>query len=294
MLSAQEAAAAAAAHAARVEGWTREHLARRSHGDSHPVWDFLFDYYSLKPAQLARWHPGVGTAIAGEDLRAAWRDYHVTTAACEGGRPGEPVTAVDVAGLWARRGASFEFIADLFAATESNPAHFDCFGLHEWAMVYRTDTPRHSLPLRLGAVGTNAVVDSHQVRCTHFDAFRFFTPAARPHNARQLTRDDQISCEQSGCLHATMDLLKWALKLGPLVPGEVLLDAFALARDARRLDMEASPYDCRGLGFGVVPIETPEGKAEYVRRQRALAAEGSRLRARLSAVVAEARSRAGR
>ncbi len=40
------------------------------------------------------------------------------------------------------------------AKTAANPAQFDCFGLHEWAMVYKTDSPRHDLPLRLGAAGT--------------------------------------------------------------------------------------------------------------------------------------------
>ena len=40
-----------------------------------------------------------------------------------------------------------------------------------------------------------------------------------------------------------MDVYKWAVKLGPLVPGELLLDAFELAREIRRLDMEAAPYD---------------------------------------------------
>ena len=48
----------------------------------------------------------------------------------------------------------------LLAATASRPARFGCFGLHEWAMVYHTDAPRHDVPLRLGAAGTDAVVES--------------------------------------------------------------------------------------------------------------------------------------
>ena len=82
-----------------------------------------------------------------------------------------------------------------------------------------------------------------------------------------------------------MDLYKWPAKMGPVVPGELLLDAFELAVKARTLDMEASPYDCRGLGFGVVPVETPEGKAQYVARQRALAAEAAPIRAKLLALL---------
>ena len=173
----------------------------------------------------------------------------------------------------------------ILRSVDKREAHFDCFGMHEWAMVYRTDNPRHSLPLRLGPEGTNAVVEAHNVKCTHFDAFRFFTPAARPLNLTVLTREGQPDNDQAGCVHVSMDLYKWAMKLGPLVPGELLMDCFELAADARRLDMEASPYDCRSLGFGVVAVETPEGKAEYVARQRELSRRAQPLRQRLVAVI---------
>jgi hypothetical protein len=78
---------------------------------------------------------------------------------------------------------------------------------------------------------------------------------------------------------------KWAVKLGPLVPGELLLDAFDLAARIRELDMQASPYDLTAWGYEPVAIETPEGKAEYVRRQRGFAEEGNALRRRLVAAV---------
>ena len=76
-------------------------------------------------------------------------------------------------------------------------------------MVYRSAEVRHEdWPLRLGADGTDAVVDSLPVRCTHFDAFRFFTDAARPLNSLQPQRADQVALEQPGCLHAGMDILQ--------------------------------------------------------------------------------------
>lgn len=62
------------------------------------------------------------------------------------------------------------------------------------------------------------------------------------------------------------------------MPGELLLDAFELARDIRYLDMRASPYDMEPWGGEPVRIETPEGKAEYVRRQRAFAERSNALR----------------
>ncbi|HYN94057.1 MAG TPA: 3-methyladenine DNA glycosylase, partial [Pilimelia sp.] len=53
-----------AAHEARVDAWLAPHLARRRHGVAHPVHDFLFTYYSHRPAQLRRWHPGAGVVLA--------------------------------------------------------------------------------------------------------------------------------------------------------------------------------------------------------------------------------------
>jgi hypothetical protein len=88
-----------------------------------------------------------------------------------------------------------------------------------------------------------------------------------------------------------MDLHKWALKLGPAVPGELALDCFDLARDVRRLDMQASPYDLSSYGEQPVPIETPEGKAEYVARQRGFADRAAVLRTRLAEVCAALLSR---
>jgi hypothetical protein len=78
-----------------------------------------------------------------------------------------------------------------------------------------------------------------------------------------------------------MDLYKWAYKLGPLVPGELLLDCFELARDVRELDMRASPYDLTDLGYSPVCIETTEGKQQYVAAQRDFAARTHPLRTRL-------------
>lgn len=267
---------AMSAHEARAD----DRLARFRHpGSYHPVYDFLFEYYPVRPSHLKRWHPGFGVHLEGNPPHGAWRDY----------RSIGKLIQLDLDGFWARRGESVEYIGTLMANTAGKTGQFDCFGLHEWAMVYHTDSPRHDLPLRLGAEGTNEVVETHRLRCTHYDAFRFFTPPARPLNLTVLDRAGQATTEQPGCVHATMDLYKWAWKLGPLVPGELLLDTLDLAIAARTLDMEASPYDCRSLGFGVVAIETAEGKAEYVERQRRLTERAKPLRSRLVALVNSAK-----
>ena len=265
----------AEAHRERARTWTVPHLARRDRGEAHPVEDFLFAYYNLAPGRLERWHPGLGVGLADAPEHAALGAY-VTD---EHG-----VSRVDASRL-ERRLPGLRWTRDLLARTDERPARWGCFGLHEWAMVYRTDAPRHDLPLRLGRGGTDEVVESHQLACTHVDAFRFFTAAAVPRNERVLTRADQLGAEQPGCLHVTMDLYRLAFRLLPFVEASIVLDTFELALDVRRTDMQASPYDVSGYGLDAVPIETPEGKAEYVRRQRAFADRARPLRRRLLALV---------
>ena len=265
-----------AAHRERVVRWTAPHRDRRRRGEAHPVLDFLFTYYSHRPAQLEQWHPGPGVALRDAD---AFLDVpgHV--------RRADGTVVLDPAALPHRHRTTAAFVRALVLSTASRPARLSCFGMHEWAMVYRTTAPRHgAVPLRLGAAGTDAVVEALPLRCTHHDAFRFFTDAARPRNAVTPTRADQVMHEQPGCLHATMDLYKWAYKLVPATPGELLADCFALAADVRELDMRASPYDLAGYGYPPVRIETPAGRAEYASAQAGFARHAAPLRHRLIAL----------
>lgn len=264
------------AHHERAERLTAAHRERASRGQRHPVEDFLFTYYSYKPAILRRWHPGAGVVLADAEERRSWRWYAAV---------GVSGAAVDADAFRTDRGNVYRGVVGLLRATLRRTPVFGCFGLHEWAMVYRAEQPRHAVPLRLGAAGTDAVVEASELRCTHFDAFRFFTDDAVPLNRRPLARDTAVETEQPGCLHAGMDVYKWAIKLGPLVPGDVLLDAFELARDIRTLDMRASPYDLINWGYSPVAIETTDGKAEYVRMQRVLSERSQRLRERVLAAV---------
>ena len=261
------------AHAERVEAFLGPHQRRVRRGEAHPVWDFLFTYYSLRPRQLRRWHPGFGVVLTGAaaDRHAEFSGY---TRRADG---------VTVSAAYLRtRLETVEFVAALLRATAARPARMNCFGLHEWAMVYRVDDVRHGrVPLRLGGAGTDAVVESMPLRCSHFDAFRFFTGPAVARNSEQLTRAGQLGAEQPGCIHAAMDLYKWAYKLGPLVASELLADCLALAFDARAIDMRASPYDLTGYGFEPIAVETPAGRSAYVRAQQDISDRAAPLRAAL-------------
>lgn len=263
-------------HEDRVRQWTDPHQDRAGRGEKHPVYDFLFDYYAHRPSWLRRWHPGIGVALSGGAARAflRWPEYRETSRGIEAAS----------AALPSRRREAVAWIRDLLAGMQHRPPFFGCFGLHEWAMVYRQEASeiRHSQwPLRFARDEIARIVERQPMCCSHFDAFRFFTPAARPLNRLQPTRGTVTSLEQRGCLHANMDLYKWAFKLAPFTPSELVADCFALARDIREVDMRASPYDFRALGFPPIAIETPEGRAEYESLQRNFAARGEPLRARL-------------
>lgn len=270
------------AHAARVDRLVGGHLERRRRGEAHPVADFLFTYYAYRPAQLRRWHPGAGVGLAGAEPVEWGREYQAVASSAG------PVVTVDVAGVLARRGETVIWVRDLLARTATRPAHFGCFGLHEWAMVYRQapDEVRHNRwPLRMSPQELAEFVDGQRIRCSHFDAYRFFTPAARPLNLLAPTRPTQADFEQPGCLHANMDLYKWAYRLVPLVSSDLVVDCFELARDVRDLDMRASPYDLRELGYPPVPIETAQGRTEYVAMQREFSERAAELRRRLLAAL---------
>ncbi|MFT4297084.1 MAG: 3-methyladenine DNA glycosylase [Micropruina sp.] len=264
----------AARHRERVAAWTEPRLRRRSRGERHPVEDFLWEYYSYSPKALSSWHPGWGVTLTGDVAEfAGVRGFVV-----DGDR-----AWVDPE-LPGRRADQVRWIRELLAATDSRPARLGCFGLHEWAMVYRSrpDQVRHTqLPLRLGSAGTDAVVENHRIACSHYDAYRFFTPDAVERNTLRPTLADRTRNEQPGCLHAQMDVYKWAHKLAPFTPAELVADCFALAAEIRELDMRASPYDLTAWGCSPVAIETASGKAEYIAAQRGFGERASGLRQRL-------------
>jgi hypothetical protein len=266
-------------YAERAETFVAPHLKRARPGEPHPVWDFLFSYYSLRPGQLRCWHPGYGVSLTGGEAIHRYGGRRGYTAD-DGG------VTVSYAHLRSRLD-TISFVARLLEATSRRPARLNCFGLHEWAMVYHDGAVRHQrVPLRLGAAGTDAVVEAEvagPLRCSHFDAFRFFSVDAAPRNAGSLSRATQQDWEQPGCLHANMDLYKWSYKLSPLIESELLLDCLELAAAAREIDMRASPYDLRGYGYAPIVVEQAAGRAEYVRCQQAIAARAAPLRAALLA-----------
>ena len=136
------------------------------------------------------------------------------------------------------------------------------------------------LQLRVPREIINQTVERKGISCTHVDALRFFAPAAAPlnHHGASLQRVDQLRLEQPACVHANMDLLKIALKLCPFCDPNLLVEVLQIALESRSLDVAASPYDATRYGVGVVPVETPKGRAEYKRQQIQLMSRAERVR----------------
>jgi hypothetical protein len=183
LLPESEWTARRAAHEARVRRWTDPHQARAAAGEKHPVLDFLFTYYAFRPAWLRRWHPGPDVVLGGGAAREflRWPEY----------REAEGGVQLDPGALPEHRREFVGWLRGLLEGTRDRPAFFGCFGLHEWAMVYR-QTPeqvRHNAwPLRFAPEELARIVEAGPVCCSHFDAFRFFTAPARPLNRLQPAR----------------------------------------------------------------------------------------------------------
>jgi hypothetical protein len=258
---------------ARVRPWVEERTRRMARHEKHPVYDFLFEYYSFRPAHLLRWTPGFGVLL--EDATrsdTAWAEFTE--------HDGGIVLPAEV--FPEHRISYLRWAVQYLEAVLAREPSFACMGLHEWAMVYRDPNVRHPyVPLRLSREEIDEVVDSQPLRCTHYDAFRFFTLAARPLNRWELTRATSTDHDQPGCIHANMDLYRFAYKISPFCSSEVVADAFDLARAAREVDMRASPYDLSGYGFPAIKIETRAGREEYVDLQCELAVRARPVRERV-------------
>ncbi len=115
------------------------HLAkeRRSRHEPHPVHDFLFQYYMYSPGKLETWHPAPSESLEDTpDARERFRPPEY--------RAADGVIRRDLGALSHEGREQLSLVANVLAATQSRPANFGCYGVHEWAMVYRGHDIRHA------------------------------------------------------------------------------------------------------------------------------------------------------
>lgn len=255
------------AHEQRVDELLNDYLQARSRQEKNPVMDFLFEYYAFRPANLRKWSPGIGIELeySAFDQLPEISEFSVR----------ENSAYVDPVFFPKKRISSLKWMLQMLKNTQSSRPSFGCFGMHEWAMVYKTDKPRHNqVPLRMEPEKLADFVESRPLLCTHYDAFRFFTKPAQPMNRFELSREKFHETEQPGCIHSNMDLYKWAFKIYPFISSNLILEAFELAVEARRIDMQASPYDLREQGLQPIKIESESGRKEYKKKQEMIFEKG--------------------
>jgi hypothetical protein len=274
-----------AEHQAKVSAWADDRVYRANLGIPHPVYDFLFTYYSFRPAYLKRWTPGADVSLVDATPNELdWSEDFVE---------GTNGLVIPASSFPSHRRDYLSWAITYLERTAERPASFHCFGLHEWAMVYQADIARHShVPLRLSKPEIAKVVDDADLRCTHYDAYRFFTPEAAPLNRHSLSRAATTDFDQRGCIHVTMDLYRFAHKIAPWCSSELIADSFLMACEARSIDMRASPYDLSQLDMKPIRIETDDGREEYIAEQRQLSEKAIPLRSRLLNMYRYLRERA--
>ena len=241
--------ARAAAHRQRMRRFTGPHRERKQRGEKHPVLDFLFTYYSPP----ARRGCGAGTPGRGSCCAAV----RSTSAGPATSRRRRRAPRRPRALPRPRRppGSSA-----LLAGTAARPAQLGCFGLHEWAMVYRLPGRAAARGGRCGSAPAAPTRWSSPTRC----AARTTTPSgssprrpartSSPEAADQVTTSSPAACTPAWT--STSGRTSWPrrarrtwwplLRAGPRRP---------------RAGHARVPLRPDRLGYSPVPIETRAGRA---------------------------------
>lgn len=192
---------------------------------NHPIYNFIFVYFFFNRKILFQYSPGIHVEI-------------------EGVHDSQELMSINLAPELQSVSSQRNFLAissnekkiskkflqrtlHLLKSIQSKLPSFWCFGLHEWAMQYnsiqQTSTKNstfQSLPLRVTQQQIESLLNPprHEnqysvprLRCTHYDAIRFFTPSSVPLNAvsPSPTRLTVDQFDQPGCIHVNMDLFKY-------------------------------------------------------------------------------------
>ncbi len=191
-------------------------------------------------------------------------------------RPGHDhgvAIAVDGAAFRAERGApDRERRDDPARHSRCAAPGFGCFGLHEWADGLPAAQHRHPVPLRLGQrpprmpSSRRARAALHALRRLPLLHPGSGAPQPRRADARPTARD---ASSPGACTPAWIST-NGRSSCGPSCPASCCWTRSRWRARCREPSIcEPRPYDLRDMGLRRrCPIETAEGKAEYVRPQR--------------------------
>lgn len=284
---------------------TRQHATKE-----HPIYNFLHRYYRYSVNDVLKYSPGIGVSLQYDDVDRIDQlsdSLHTSFLSIDKFKHS---MSFDIAMLHEKLSPNLKFgwidLSHNWKTLETlnrRAPFYGCFGFHEWAMLYsgrnsaklggqgQLKKHQETLRLRVTQEAIDEVVETGPVRCTHFDAWRFFHPDAQTLNViNPLTRQSQTQYEQPGCIHANMDLFRYAYQLYPFVPSRLLRTSLDIAIRARKIDMRASPYDCSDYEEckeGPIFVETKDGRLQYAQEQEALYHAATPVREELLAVYSQ-------
>ena len=173
-------AVSAMAHKLRVEKLLQGNLYK---DPNHPIYNFIFNYFFFKPSTLFQYSAGLDAILALDESFQKFLNPKGLSKNSDG-----IFYDPNLHFRTQNQKESITFTLSLLQSVYGRAPSFCCFGLHEWAMLYRVNesgnmpskcSPRQALPLRLSQDDIKKIVESNNIRCSHIDAFRFFTPLAR-------------------------------------------------------------------------------------------------------------------
>eukprot|EP01041_Mallomonas_annulata_P005090 gene5090-10186_t len=267
---------------------------------THPIYNFMHRYYRFSANDLKKYSPGLGVTFE-TPISTDTSDSNLFHPRFLQHDPISETSTyipfnISHTGIhgWPTLLRSY----DILTSTLKNKANYRCFGFHEWAMLYSGNSNKNNnenkeiiikkhqenLNLRISQEIINNVVESNQLYCTHFDAWRFFHKDAQILNHyNPIERNTQSLYEQPACIHANMDLFKYAYQAYPLISSRLLLKTLKLAIKARIIDMRASPYDVSQYTEcnPHIEVEVEAGRKVYIHEQEKLASQGYDIRREL-------------
>ena len=145
---------------------------------SNPIYNFLISYYGFSGSKgvgrLCRYSPGPDVPFnTGEldGMNVPYTRRYLTSSSSH-----SELSYYDSSQMKNRSGLSWNL--NLLKCTRSNTPVLNCYGLHEWAMLYRPASDdvgssyQGGLPLRVDLSVVEEVVDKGGLKCTHIDAIR--------------------------------------------------------------------------------------------------------------------------
>ena len=245
-------------------------------GEAHPVWDFLFSYYSLRPRQLRRWHPGYGVALGGASARPLPGPRRLRHARRDGGR--HPRASAG------SRADTVAFIADLLRATAASARPTELLRAARVGDGLPDAPTSATSRFRCGWAPRAPTRWSSRCRCAAATSTPTGSSPSPPRAAQRRAAEPAVAGRHRTAgvrarQHGSVQVVLQTRPAGGVGAADGLPRPRRRCPRARHACQPVRPG--RTTDFAPIAIETPAGRTEYVRRQQDVADRAAPLRAAL-------------